>query len=226
MTSMRIPASQVPPAVRRRAAQHLESVRETEIGVKARRGRLTADVGTILRPDLSDVAYYEFEVDLGTSGSGFIVVSAGRHDFPVPHWSFDTESVSRRLGAVAEKGGKTLARLYRLDALSYVGEDSSGQMVGQIGRLPMPVEGVPADLEQARGKITSTVAAPASKAPDDANGQDGKHTVTRTGAKPPRIVGSDVPVGHVRGRGVPVRAHEHGAAGRLRPRRSPRDRPA
>jgi hypothetical protein len=184
---MRIPASQVPPAVRRRAAQHLESVRETEIGVKARRARLTADVSTIMRPDLSEVAYYEFEVDLGTSGSGFIVVSAGRHDYPVPHWSFDTESVSRRLGGVAEKGGKTLARLYRLDALSYVGEDSSGQMVGQIGRLPMPVEGVPADLEQARGKITSTVAAPASKVPDDSNGQDGKHTVTRTGAKPPPI---------------------------------------
>ena len=65
MASMRIPASQVPLAVRRRAAQHLESVRETEMGVNARRARLTDEVGTILRPDLPDIAYYEFEVALG-----------------------------------------------------------------------------------------------------------------------------------------------------------------
>jgi hypothetical protein len=190
---MRIPASQVPPAVRRRAAQHLESVRETEIGVKARRARLTDDVGTILRPDLPDIAYYEFEVALGNPASagapssGFIVVSAGAHDHPVNHWSFDTEPVSRRLDAVAQKSGKKVARLYKLDALSYVAEDESGQLDGQIGRLPMRVDGLPADLEQARGRITSTVAAPDSKLADDSDAQDVKHIVTRSGAKPPRI---------------------------------------
>ena len=193
MPSMRIPASQVPAAVRRRAAQHLESVRETEIGVNARRARLTDEVGTILRPDLTDVAYYEFEVDLGnpastgSPGSGFIVASAGAHDHPLPHWSFDAEPVSRRLDALADKSGKRIARLYKLDALSYVAEDGSGQMVAQVGQLPMPVEGVPADLEQARGRITSDVAAPDSKAADDSNAEDVKHTVTRTGAKPQRI---------------------------------------
>ena len=133
MASMRIPASQVPLAVRRRAAQHLESVRETEMGVNARRARLTDEVGTILRPDLPDIAYYEFEVALGNPAgagaptSGFIVVSAGTHDYPVPHWSFDVEPVSRRLDSLAQKSGKKVARLYRLDALSYVGEDSGGQ---------------------------------------------------------------------------------------------------
>jgi hypothetical protein len=193
MPSMRIPASQVPLAVRRRAAQHLESVRETEMGVNARRARLTDDVGTILRPDLPDVAYYEFEVALGnaagagTPSSGFIVVSAGAHDYPVPHWSFDAEPVSRRLDSVARTSGKKVARLYKLDALSYIAEDGSGQLVGQIGQLPMPVEGLPVDLEQARGRITSTVAAPDRKLADDAGAQDVKHTVTRTGAKPPRI---------------------------------------
>ena len=193
MASMRIPATQVPLAVRRRAAQHLESVRETEMGVNARRARLTDQVGTILRPDLPDIAYYEFEVALGnaasagTPNSGFIVVSAGTHDYPVPHWSFDVEPVSRRLDALAQKSGKKVARLYKLDALSYVGEDGSGQIVGQIGQLPMPIEGLPADLEQARGQITSTVATPDSKLPDDSDAEDVTHTVTRTGAKPPRI---------------------------------------
>jgi hypothetical protein len=190
MASMRIPASQVPVAVRRKAAQHLESVRETEMGVNARRARLAADVTTIRRPDIANVAYYEFEVELdngasaGSPSSGFIVVSAGAHDHPVPHWSFDERPVSRRLASLAQERGKQLARLYRLDALSYVGEDRSGQMVGQIGPLPMPVEGLPADLEQARGRITEIVAAPDSPLADDSNAADVKHTVTRNGAKP------------------------------------------
>jgi hypothetical protein len=192
MASLKIPASQVPLALRRRAAQHLEAVRETEMGVKARRARLATTVTAIMRPDIAKVAYYEFEVELGTAASagppsGFIVVSAGAHDYPIPHWSFDEQPLSRRLESLARERGKQLARAYKLDALSYVGEDGSGQMVGQIGQLPMPVEGLPADLEQARGRITATVAAPDSTLADDSNAQDVKHTVTRTGANPPPI---------------------------------------
>ena len=183
MPSRRIPASQVPLEVRRRAAQHLESVRETEMGVNARRARLAVDVSPIRRPDKTDVAYYEFEVE----PKGFIVVSAGLHDYPLPHWSFDEEPVTRRLDTLAEKSGKTVTRVYKLDALTYVGEDARGQMVGQIGPLPMLVDGLPADLAQASGKITSAVAAPDSKPEDDSNAQDVKHTVTTTGATPPRI---------------------------------------
>jgi len=182
MPSMRIPASQVPLAVRRRAAQHLEAVRETEIGVNARLGQLAAQVHQILRPDRTDVAYYEFAVE----PQGFIVVSAGRHDYPVPHWSFDQEPVSRRLEALAEESGKTLARLYKLDALTYVGEDGSGQKVAQIGDLPLLVEGLP-ELEQARGKIAATVAAPASPVAHDASLNGVTHTVKHSGAKPAPI---------------------------------------
>ncbi|MGH3973431.1 MAG: hypothetical protein ACRDS9_08895, partial [Pseudonocardiaceae bacterium] len=184
---MRMSASGVPLAIRRRAAQHLESVRHTEIGVNARRARITDEVSPIFRPDMTEPAYYEFEVALGAVRTGFIVVSAGRHDYPVPHWSFDSEPVSRRLDALAQESGKEIARIYKLDALSYVGEDLNGQLVGQIGQLPMPVKGLPADLEQARGRITSTVAAPVTKPADDSNAQDIKHTMTRTGTKPPRI---------------------------------------
>jgi hypothetical protein len=183
MPSTRIAASQVPQAVRRRAAQHLESVRETEMGVNARRARLAGEVSPIRRPDKTTVAYYEFEVE----PKGFIVVSTGLHDYPLPHWSFDEAPVTRRLEALAEASGKTLARTYKLDALSYVGEDARGQMIGQIGPLPMLVDGLPGDLEQAAGKISAAVAAPDSKPEDDSNAQDVKHTVTTTGAKPPGI---------------------------------------
>ena len=182
MPLMRVAASQVPLAVRRRAAQHLESVRETEIGVNARSARLAADVTPIRRPDKTAVAYYEFEV----VPKGFIVVSAGVHDYPVPHWSFDQAPVSRQLEALAEESGKTVARVYKLDALSYAAEDTGGQKVAQIGDLPMLVEGLP-DLEQSRGQIAETVAAPDSPSADDANLNGSKHTVTPTGAQPSPI---------------------------------------
>jgi hypothetical protein len=206
----------VPVETRRRAAQHLESVRETEMGVKARRARLGDEVAIVFRPDLDDVAYYEFEVDLRATRStrvatragraaetglaelmgdgeassvgarGFIVVSAGAHDHPVPHWSFDTEPVARRLESLAAAGGKEVARIYRLDALSYVGEDDDGQLVGQLGPIPIPMDGGPADLEQARGRITSMIAAASSKVDDKELPADAEHVVTRRGPKPPR----------------------------------------
>jgi hypothetical protein len=179
---MRIPASQVPLAVRRRAAQHLEAVRETEIGVNARRARLATHVVPVRRPDRTDVAYYEFEVE----PKGFIVVSAGRHDYPLPHWSFDQEPVSRRLEALAEESGKALAKLYKLDSLAYVGEDAGGQKVAQLGDLPLLVEGLPA-LEPSRGKIAATVAAPAAPVAHDAELNGTAHKVTHSGAKPADI---------------------------------------
>jgi hypothetical protein len=117
---------------------------------------------------------------------GFIVVSAGAHDHPVPHWSFDSEPVSRRLESLAAGGGSEVVRIYRLDALSYVGEDHDGQLVGQLGAIPIPMDGGPADLEQARGRITSVVAAASSKVDDHELAADAEHVVTRRGPKPPR----------------------------------------
>lgn len=213
---MRIPMSAVPVETRRRAAQHLESVRETAMGVKARRARLGDEVTIVYRPDLEDVAYYEFEVELRATRStrlvtragraaetrlteligdgevsragarGFIVVSAGAHDYPVPHWSFDTEPVARRLESLASAQENKVARVYRLDALSYVGEDDDGQLVGQLGQIPIPMDGGPADLEQARGRIISMNAAAPSKVDDKELPADAEHILTRRGPKPPR----------------------------------------
>jgi hypothetical protein len=188
---MRIPASKVPVAVRRRAAQHLEAVRDNEMGIRARRARLADQVLPIYRPDLKDPAYYEFEVELGTTSgtrTGFIVVSAGRHDYPVPHWSFDAEPVGRRLEAAAQASrAGAVARVYRLDALSYVAEDAAGQKVGQVGQLAMPLDGLPADLEPLRGQITTAVAKPAVHNADDNGAGAGKHTLKITGPAPPAL---------------------------------------
>ncbi len=180
--SMRIPAAQVPVPVRRRAAQHLEAVRDTEIGVRARRARLGDQVLPIYRPDLKEPAYYEFEVELGTTSGpakGFIVVSAGRHDHPVPHWSFDAEPVGRRLEASAKSAAP--ARVYKVDALSYVAEDAAGEKVGQVGQLAMPLDGLPADLEPLRGQITTAIVEPTVRKADDNGAADVQHTRTVIG---------------------------------------------
>ena len=65
---MAIDQSSVPTAIRRRAAQHLESIRGTPMAPQAEGARLASDVWPIYRPDLDDIAYYEFSVELGRRG--------------------------------------------------------------------------------------------------------------------------------------------------------------
>src|SRR4029077_8230229 len=123
-----IPINKIPTPIRRKAAQHLESIRGTPMAPNAANARLADEVWPIYRPDLEEVAYYEFGVELGTgprrlvtsaaglsallaterktasarakrsdvnlkehaassrcSGlGGFILVSTGPHDFPIP----------------------------------------------------------------------------------------------------------------------------------------------
>ena len=65
---MAIDHRDVPTPVRRRAAQHLESIRGTPMAPNAQRARLGAVVWPIFRPDLDEVAYYEFGVEIGSPG--------------------------------------------------------------------------------------------------------------------------------------------------------------
>ena len=60
---MRIPITKVPLELRRKAAQHLENVRDTEMGIGAKRAKLAEQVCPMYRPDRVEIAYYEFEVD-------------------------------------------------------------------------------------------------------------------------------------------------------------------
>jgi hypothetical protein len=66
--------SDVPVSPRRRAAQHLESIRGTEMGYNCNDLYLGENVRIIYRPDITGPAYYEFEVkketrDLNDKGS-------------------------------------------------------------------------------------------------------------------------------------------------------------
>lgn len=173
---MRVKQKDVPLDVRRRAAQHLESLRGTSLGFNVRDLYLGDDVCPVYRPDLKDPAYYEFQVlkatkdnpdersDLlagvakanvlgaggyrkaystsaypssgggGASVQGFIMVSTGAHDFPIPHWSLDHPPVSVALEQGAA-GDMKIAKVFKLDALSYVAEDKAGK---EIPGVPPP----------------------------------------------------------------------------------------
>ena len=74
---MAIDQSKVPTAIRRRAAQHLESIRGTPMAPQVDEARLGSDVWPIYRPDLDDVAYYEFSVELGGRGRRLVTSAAG-----------------------------------------------------------------------------------------------------------------------------------------------------
>lgn len=156
-------------------------------------------VTPIYRPDMKDVAYYEFQVlkatrlihdrndlvdavaklnVLGAAGhvayyntpslpaarlnpilrklslepvQGFIMVSTGPHDFPIPHWSLDHAPVSVDLETRTK--GK-IKRIYKLDALAYVAEDARSKQLATVGQTPVMVSGGPADLLKSRGQIS------------------------------------------------------------------------
>jgi hypothetical protein len=169
------------------------------------------------RPDLDEIAYYEFELTVQAgrvqlitpeavvsraferktkqgpapveegrpeprAGHGFIVVSAGPHDFPVPHWSLETPPPSRLLERLAASSEKEIARVLKLDALAYVGEDDEGERVATLGDLPKLVSGLPHDLRKRRPGISSLVARPAGDVSDE--DPEGEHRAERKGGGP------------------------------------------
>jgi hypothetical protein len=216
---MRLSFEKVPLEVRRSAAQRLESIRGTEVGRGAETARLGREVCPIYRPDLEEIAYYEFELTGGSApvrlitpaavasrafdrktkerapeepdrpgrrtGHGFIVASAGPHDFPIPHWSLETPPPSRLLERLASRGEKKIARVVKLDALAYVGEDEEGERVATLGDLPKLVTGLPHDLRKRSRGISSLIARPAGDVTDET--PEGEHRVERAGAAPPEL---------------------------------------
>jgi len=113
----------------------------------------------IYRPDVRGVAYWEFEIlglkrpvgdglkdpRLGT-GTGFVIVANGRHDVPIPHWSFDRNPPSRALEQKLEKGAAA-ASVYKMDALCYVAEDAGKKYLTHLGQFP-PFVAVPAAAQK------------------------------------------------------------------------------
>jgi len=83
---------------------------------------------------------------------GFIAVSTGPHDFPIPHWSLDHAPVSVALEARAKR---KIKKVYKLDALAYVAEDMKGLEVSSVGQRPFAVNGLPDNPSKHAGKISS-----------------------------------------------------------------------
>lgn len=128
--------------------------------------------GGMEKPDLTAQAARA----VGPVKRGFIVVSTGEHDSPIPHWSLDREPINRQLEVAAAEAGAKVARIYKLDALAYVGEDENGNLVARSGQFPSLAEGLPHDLRKYRGQIASAVAKPERDADDSA--KEIKHQVT------------------------------------------------
>jgi hypothetical protein len=123
-------------------------------------------------------------------GFGFVVASAGPHDFPIPHWSLQGEPPSRILERLAGGHQGRIARVVKLDALSYVGEDEKGERVATLGDLPRVISGLPHDLRRGRQGISSLTARPSSDTTEEH--PTGEHRIERTGPEPPKFENVDV----------------------------------
>lgn len=197
---MRIIQNEIPIKLRRKAAQFLESIRGTEMAVGAENAELGDKVCPIFRPDLEDVAYYEFDVQKSAAGTskgedthGFIIVSTADHDHPIAHWSLERPPVSVRLENEAERDRKKVNRVFKLDTLSYIGEDKNGKKVAQEGQMPDLMISSRKDLEEYRGQITSTIATPLGDSTEDERGSKVKHSIEMQGPKPPEFAPPEEP---------------------------------
>jgi len=196
---VRVPLEKVPTGVWRLAARHLEVIRGAPSSAGAQAALLGPEACPLYRPDVKGVAYWEFELvglkraaprgvkspRLGT-GTGFVVVAAGRHDVPVSHWSLDRNPPSRALEQqFADPAGvSAVAMVWRIDSLCYVAEDEGRKYLGHLGQFP-PLVQFPAAALKLGSYPGSSVAAPASSGRDD--GRPGKLLVTAGGRKPPSV---------------------------------------
>jgi hypothetical protein len=134
----------VPRSLRRLVAQHVADSRN--VGPEWQNAELNGTVNAFFRPDVEGAAYYEFDV----SPQGFVIVSSGRHDKPIPHWSHRGDSIAELLEAKAAGKGVYPARFYKLDSFSYAAEDAQGRLLSELGPRPAKIEG----LEALRGMTT------------------------------------------------------------------------
>ncbi|HYN50818.1 MAG TPA: hypothetical protein VES62_07815 [Thermoleophilaceae bacterium] len=169
---------------------------------------LASEVWPIYRPDLEEIAYYEFTVPVGPAarqlatsaaglsallaaerdrGQGFILVATGPHDFPIPHWSLDRPPISSQLAGAAERGAAAIERITKIDSLAYIAEAKDGSLVAQVGQVPALLSGLPHDLSRAGGEISTLLAEPAGDVPNDDRAEGVEHRVKREGGAPPDL---------------------------------------
>lgn len=224
---MRIPLSNVPIAARRIAAQHLASIHGTAMA-PVKDAALADFAVPIFRPDIDGVAYYEIPVvstgggrrillskdyllasrdSIVASGHqseaagdpvGFIMVTNGRHDFPISHWSLDRLPPSQQVlqpaalcDCEAPRERAEPAKLYRLDALAYAAEDKNGELVGRTGQMPGLLTGLPHSLSKFAGVINSSIARATDRSRTDESAGDASHEMERSGPPAPELKADD-----------------------------------
>jgi hypothetical protein len=141
------PTSSLPPALYRRALQHLEAMRGSPLAPGwDSTVRLSPVAYPLFRPDLGEqVAYYDIPVEKPTIGAqsgdafvpatpaGFIVVSTGEHDFPISHWNYEGDSPVQELTRKAFQIQATPLKFFRMDALYYIAQNAQGSKVAENG---------------------------------------------------------------------------------------------
>lgn len=173
---MRVKLQETPIQLRRIAANKLESIRGTPMAPNGKGAYMGELACPIYRPDIGGIAYWEFEIaglekilprehEGPSSGVGFMLVSTGGHDLPVPHWSLSIEPPSRALESKSPDG--SVARIIKLDTLAYTAEDKKGKYLTHLGQLPSQIIGVRGALAKLQG-ISNATATPAAPCEDDA----------------------------------------------------------
>jgi len=135
--------NEIPNELLLRAAQLLEDVRNDENSAPGwAKAQLSDDITPIYRPDLPELGHKPAYYNIPVKPAGFIIVSTGDHDFPIPHWNFTGQSPVQYLTAKAAKLDKKAKRFYKLDALSYIAEDQESQQVADLGDFPRKAIGI------------------------------------------------------------------------------------
>ncbi len=131
---------EVPLDLHRRAAQLLVEVKGGPLAPNWNDSARLRETATLFyRPDLEEPAYVEFPVE----PAGFIIVSTGRHDYPVTHWNDEGPAPSDELFELGrENAGEPPATFYKLDTLSYAAESAEGELIAAPRDQSILVEGL------------------------------------------------------------------------------------
>ena len=130
----------------RLAANLLELTRLEEEMTPWKNARLGHKAVPFYRPDIEGIAYLEFPVFNEGKPAGYIMVSNGRHDHPVPRWNFQGLPLSTILQNQAREEGEEVSRLYKLDAMYYVAENPKGEKVASLGNPIVEIKGLTPEM--------------------------------------------------------------------------------
>lgn len=173
---------EIPLEFHRRAAQFLEEMRGSPLAPGWDDVMLSDMARALCRPDVEGPAYYEFPVvNPDGSQAGFILLSSGDHDFPIAHWNYEGETPTQNVERVAAENGKKVAKFFKLDTLSYAGEDENGELVAMPGTPLVKVTGLSADLLEKDVEPSDESWKPNKETADDSEAGDIEGTTERSG---------------------------------------------